>query len=121
MSTDLKLTNLHDIDLGSGDLELFTLTEDLAVQMVKMNLLLYKGEWFRDIDIGIPYVQEIFGNKNTKSAADANIKNAILSTDYIRSITSYTGSIDPLTRTYKVIFSAVTDSGELINNIEVEI
>lgn len=121
MATDIRLNNLHDLDITSGDLELFTRVEDLAVQMVKTNLLLYKGEWFRDIDLGIPYVQEIFGNKNTQNAADANIKNTILNTDNIRSITSYTGSIDPTTRKYKVVFSAITDSGDIINNIEVEI
>jgi len=120
-STDIKLTSSHDIDLSTGDLNLFSNIENLAVQMVKINLLLFKGEWFRDVSIGIPYIQEIFGNKDTKSAADANIKSTILNTDNIRSITNYTSTINPSTRTFLVIFSAITDSGEILNDITVEI
>ena len=62
-----------------------------------------------------------FWNRLTLTNTNANIKNTILNTDNIRSITSYTGSIDPTTRKYKVVFSAITDSGDIINNIEVEI
>ena len=121
MATDIKLTTLHDIDLTTGDLALFTELQHLAVQQVKMRLLLFKGEWFRDIDIGIPYVQDIFGRKDTQNAADANIKNTILATDNIQSITKYSSSINPQTRTFFVIFSAITNSGEILTDITLEI
>lgn len=121
MATDIKLTIDHDLDLSTGDLQLFSQVEDLAVQQVKIRLQTFKGEWFRDIDIGVPYVQEVFGRRDTESAADANIKSTILSTDNIQSITKYSSSVKPLTRTFSVIFSAVTNSGEIITDIELEI
>ena len=121
MATDIKLNLLHDLDLSTGDLQLFTQIEDLTVQMVKIRLQTFKGEWFRDIDIGVPYLQEIFGKRGTAPAADANIKNTILATDNIQSITSYSSSVNPLTRTFSVGFSAVTDNGEILSDIELEI
>ena len=120
MATDIKLNRTHDLDLSSGDLDLFTRVEDLAVQQVKINLLVYKGEWFLDVDKGVPYLQEIFGDRNTKAAADSNIKYTILNTDNIQSILSYKSSINSLNRTLLVESSARTNSGDIIN-IEVEI
>lgn len=121
MATDIKLTHLHDLDLSSGDISLHTEIEDLTVQMVKINLQLFKGEWFRDIDKGIPYIQEIFGDKNSKSAADANIKSTILATDNIRSLTKYSSNVTGYDRTFKVLFSATTNNGSVLEDIEIEV
>lgn len=119
--TDIQLDPVtHDIILGD-DLLLFTDPVAATIQRIKMRLLLYKGEWLRDVDVGVPYLQEIFESKNTKDAADANIKSIILSTDNVNSLRSYTSSVDQVTRTLKIIFSATTDNGDPINNIEVEI
>lgn len=123
--TDIKLDpKTHDIVI-EDDLMMFGNSEEEKVldtiQRVKMRLLLYKGEWFRDVGVGVPYIQEILGRRDAKNVADANIKNTILATENIQSLTSYTSHIDPKTREFKVIFSGFTETGDLLDNIEVRI
>lgn len=121
MATDIVLdSSTHDIKIVNRDIQLFTTIEDLTVQKVKINLLNFRGEWFRDITTGIPYLQEIFGVRNSKDVADTLIKNAILDTDSITSITSYSSSINS-ERKLSVLFSAVTNSGAILDNISVEV
>lgn len=121
MATDIVLeSSTHDIRITNKDIQLFTTIEDLTVQKVKINLLNFRGEWFRDITTGIPYLQEILGVRNNKDVADTLIKNAILNTDNITSIISYSSSINE-DRKLLVLFSAMTNSGTIIDNISVEV
>ena len=118
---DLVLdTTTHDLLIVNKDLSLFSLEQNLTVQKVKVNLLVYKGEWFRDVDYGVPYLQDILGKRNTKSAADIAIKSTITNTSGIQNITSYT-SVVTVDRKLQVLFSAVTISGEILTDISVEV
>lgn len=119
--TDIKLdTTTHDLVITNNDIQLFEKIENLTVQKVKINLLNNRGEWFRNINVGVPYTQTILGKKGTKTVADSLLKNTIINTDGIQSITNYSSTINS-DRTLKVIFSAVTDTGQIINDITVEI
>ena len=119
--TDIILNSTtHDIQITDNDISLFQSLEDLTAQRLKIILLSYRGEWFRDISTGIPYLQTILGKRNTKTTADTTIKNAIITTDNISSITSYTSSVNA-SRKLEVSFSAIMTSGGsvTINNLEV--
>lgn len=119
--TDIILnTTTHDIQITDKDISLFESIEDLTAQKLKIILLSYRGEWFRDISTGIPYLQTILGKRNTKTTADTTIKNAIITTDNISSITNYTSSVNT-SRKLEVSFSAIMTSGGsvTINNLEV--
>lgn len=119
--TDIVLENLnYDLDIENKDIKLFERIENETVQKVKINVLLIKGEWFRDIEYGVPYTQSILGRRNTKSIADTFIKNAIINTEGIQSITSYSSTISS-DRILEVTFSAITDSGEILDNVNVEV
>lgn len=121
MTTDIILdTTTHDIVISNKDINLFDKVENLTVQRVKINLLNLRGEWFRDITTGLPYLQEITGKRNTKDVADTLIKNMILSTIGVQSILSYSSSINSI-RKLQVVFSAVTESGETLTDITVEV
>lgn len=121
MTTDIKLDKVtYDLEITNRDINLFDTIEDLTVQQVKINLLNFRGEWFRDVTVGIPYLQEILGRRGSKGAADTLIKNTILGTDNITSITSYNSSITT-ERGLQVVFSATTNSGEILQNILVEV
>ncbi len=121
MATDIKLdTATHDLLIVGGELFLFQGIKEATVQKLKINLLTYRGEWFRDISIGVPYLQDIFGKKNTQSIADTVIKNTIINTDNIASIFEYSSSITD-DRKLTITFSAVMKSGGsvTIENLEV--
>ncbi len=120
MDTGIVLDSItHDLVIENNGLTLFQTDEDATVQRVKIRLLVYKGEWFRDINYGVPYLQEIFG-KDTKNAADANLKSTILGTENVKSLLSYQSTIGR-NRTLQVVFSIKVGSGKIINDILVEI
>lgn len=77
LSQDLYLTSGHDLLVENFDLVL-TINENAVAQRVKQALLLFKGEWFLDTDIGIPYYDSILGQKHSidgvKSLYIAHIK-----------------------------------------------
>ena len=82
------------------------------VQHVRSRLLFYLGEWFLDIDAGVPYFQEIF----TKPANLANIesifKSKILRTPGVKRLTDFSMIYEGgSSRTLSVSFSAETTFG----------
>ena len=82
------------------------------VQHVRSRLLFYLGEWFLDIDAGVPYFQEIF----TKPANLANIesifKSKILRTPGVQRLTDFSMTYEGgSSRTLSVSFSAETTFG----------
>lgn len=117
---DIILTSEHDLFIENGDISLFLSLEELTAQKVKISLLNFRGEWFRDVNTGVPYLQSILGRKNTKDATDVILKNAILNTDNISVITGYTSSINS-ERKLEVVFSATMTSGGSIENITIEV
>lgn len=119
--TDIILESAsHDLEIVNGDIKIFDTAELATVQKLKIRLLSYRGEWFRDISTGVPYLQAILGKRNTKLTADTVIKNEIITTDNIASITSYTSSINS-ERKLSITFSAIMTSGGSIENISLEI
>lgn len=118
--TDIILTSEHDLLIQQGDISLFSSIEELTVQKVKIRLLNYRGEWFRDINTGVPYLQSILGKKNTKAATDIILKNVIIGTDNIAAIQSYTSTINT-ERKLEVSFSAIMVSGGSIDNTTIEV
>lgn len=117
MATDIYIHETsHDlvIDEDTKELRLTANLEELTRQRLAINLKLFQGEWYADINLGTPYFQEIYG-KNTKVAADLAIKDVILSTDGIVTLNTYSSSIDKTTRKLTVSFTCTTESGEIIS------
>lgn len=120
MTTDIKLDGDHDLVVSGQDIVLFESMEDITVQRVKINLLNRRGEWFPDINVGVPYLNGILGKRGTKDFADTVIKNTIIATDNISMITSYQSTVDN-DRKLHITFSAIMDSGGEIANTDLEI
>ena len=118
--TDIILDTTHDLLVTNGDIKLFSDQEANTAQRVEINLLSFLGEWFRDINKGIPYLQTILGRRNSLEVADVEIKSTIINTENISTITQYTSSINS-ERKLTVTFSATLESGGTINNISVEV
>lgn len=113
-------TTTHDLVITNNDISLFEDLEHLTAQKVKINLLNYRGEWFRDINIGVSYLQSILGIRNSKATADTVLKTVILDTDNISNITSYSSVVNS-DRKLIVTFSATMNSGGTIEDISVEV
>lgn len=118
---DIQLDTVsYDILVEGKDLVLFSTQEDLTVQVLKIRLQNFRGEWFRDIGTGVPYLQTILGVRDSKEAADAAIRTTILETDNIALITGYSSTVSK-DRKLIVTFTATLTSGGTIEDITVEI
>lgn len=107
-----KLSPTGDYVFGQGSLNFFINTPAGVAQAVKTSLLLWLGEWYLNIEDGVPYLVGIIG-KHSQTSADAIIQQTILGvtvldsltlspTQAVVSIDNYSSSINPLTRAYNV-------------------
>jgi hypothetical protein len=118
--TDIIMDDGFDLGIVDGDIYLFEDISLLTVQKVTINLQNYRGEWFRDVNTGVPYLQQILGVRNSKELADTIIKTTIVETDNIDTILTYSSTVNK-ERQLIVTFSALMVTGGTIENITVEI
>ena len=85
LKPDLMLDSNSDLAIENGDLQLTDGKQTLE-QRIKRALLTFKGEWFLDEDIGIPYFQEILGQKNSIEAIKAIFVDAILKIEGVQEL-----------------------------------
>ena len=111
---DIALTtDTHDIYLEStGDLALAA-GVDVVRQLLVVGLRLFRGEWYLEEDAGIPYYQDVLTNAPSSRVIEALFRQAILSTDEVESLTSFTMTIDRASRRLDVDFTAVSSEGEV--------
>lgn len=69
---DLLIDNTNDLVIEGGDLQ-FSRGVDAIVQQCRVALQIFQGEWFLNLDIGIPYWQSILGEKPKVAIAAARI------------------------------------------------
>ena len=104
---DLLLDTDGDIYLSNGKI---SLTKNIS-QKVSILLKTFKGEWFLDDSIGIPYFQTILGKKISKEKIDLLFKTQILSVDGVSKITEFTSSI--INRQYQYSVSILSDENKI--------
>lgn len=81
---------------------------DAVVQIIKSRLLLLMGEWWENLDEGLPLWQSILGKRSSKIVVDNLIQQRILKTPYVTSIEFISSTYDSSARSY--IFSAVVNT-----------
>ncbi len=96
--TDFLLNTEGDISLEDGKI---SLTKNIS-QKVSIALKIFKGEWFLDDAIGIPYFQTILGKKISKEQIDSLFKSQILSVEGVSKIISFSSSLVDRKYSYKV-------------------
>lgn len=87
------LTSTGDFSFGLGVQEYLVNTPATVAQAVLTALLLHRGEWFLDINAGMPWETQVLGF-NTASIYDTAIKTAMLGVQGVLSILSYSSSLD---------------------------
>lgn len=112
---DLELTEEHDLLFENGDLNLLNSEAKVAKQTLKINLLLYRGEWFLDTSIGVPYFEEIFGKTSTTLLVDNIIQETTKQSYNIDRITSFSSSLSDDRRYVVDKLEATTLDGEIIS------
>lgn len=114
-----------DLSIVGGDLVAIVNKQDAALQSVRMILNTYKGEWFRNILFGVPWIENenndisIVG-KTSKIVFDSYIRAAMLRGDYINSIISYNSVLDPYTGALSLTSTLGTDFGTIQIDEEIQ-
>jgi hypothetical protein len=84
---------------------------DQARQELSSRLKFFRGEYFLDTTIGVPYYQDILRKGASRNLVEGEIKAVIVGTPSVISLVSYSSAFDASTRAYTVRFVAQTTAG----------
>lgn len=101
-------------DLVAGDYDLFLTTGvDLLRQRLKQRLLTIRGEWFLDVDIGLPWFQEFAQKGFDLDRVRAEFIRAIVETEDVAELVDFDLSLDRNNRLLTVRFRVTSPFGEI--------
>lgn len=114
MATRLDLL-LDDtgVVLRNGDW-VFALDREGIQQRISQVLRTIAGEWFLDLDYGVPYYEQILVKNPNLPAVQDTFRRALLSVRGVSSVERLTLSLDATDRTLRVAWAVLTDLGLLV-------
>jgi hypothetical protein len=112
LEQDLLLNFSGDLAIENGDLQL-TANKQTLEQRIKRALLTFKGEWFLNEEIGIPYFQDILGHKNSIATLKDIFINEIQKIEGVKELQDLKIKLDNQERGLEINFTILDD----LNNI----
>lgn len=118
---DIKLSLLTgDAEFVNGGTPVTQDAGESVSQKLYIMLRTFAGEWFLNVDHGIPYFQSIFGQKVSVQAVDLIFQQKILEEEGVQELTSFSSNLNASSRTYSLSFSVrAHDLVVDIQNLEV--
>lgn len=116
---DLLIKDGH-LAIEKGDLVLADGIEAIE-QHLRIRLHMFKGEWFLDQKVGMPYLEKILVKNPNLAAVSGIFRKAILTTPGVIGIDALSLNLNRGTRRLAVTFKAKTTVGPLEYAEEVEI
>lgn len=120
MAIDLSLSNSNNSsaprDLIFDNLT-FAMTsgKDELVQRLTTRLLVFLGEWWKDVNLGVPYKEDVLIKNPLYDTIATDIKQTILETKGISKILSFRiDDTDGVQRSITISFDCQGDDGELL-------
>ena len=111
---DLELGIDDDLVINNGTFKLLNDEARVAGQSIEISLKTYLGEWFLNLEVGIPYFQSILKKGVDKSLPDSLFRRAILNSYNIEKIIEFQSSLEE--GKYKINnFKALSLSGEIVS------
>jgi len=71
-------------------------------QKIASRIKTFRGEWFLDVDFGLPYFTDILIKTRDIESIDVIIRNIVLGTSSVSRIINYESELDNANRTFKV-------------------
>lgn len=109
---DLLLDD-NGVVLRGGDWAFATDREGIQ-QRISQVLKTIAGEWFLDLDYGLPYFEQILIKNPNLPAVQDTFRRALLSVKGVSSVERLTLSLDTTSRTLTVNWVVLTDLGLLV-------
>lgn len=111
--SDLSLDIVSgDLIIQDGDLLINSGIEAIR-QRLQTRLSFFLGEWFLDVDSGLPYYDEVLKKNPDPVVLDGLFKSTILGTDGVIGIDEFDMSLDTVIRQLKLTFKARTTDGNI--------
>lgn len=101
-----------DIELINGDLALAN-GADAVKQALRQELKMFAGEWFLDLDYGVPYYKDVLVKNPNANLIKGIFMDKILGTPGVLELLSFSMDYDPKARTLKVLFKARSYDGDI--------
>lgn len=111
---DLLLGSDHDLVITDFDLNLTDDTQTLN-QSILQHLKAFKGDWFLDVDKGMPYYEEILGQRNSIDSVRAVFIEQIKSIDGVKEIVDLELNLNGADRSLDVKISVLDGYDNLVN------
>lgn len=111
---DLLFAADADLDVSAG-LQ-FTSGSAAVAQGIRIRIQTFRGEWFLDLDTGVPYYQDLLGARFNDARARAAFRDTILSTPGVAKLLSLTVAFDRSTRVLSVSWKVQTEFGDTITD-----
>jgi hypothetical protein len=90
----------HDMVFGNQQADYLRDVPDAVAQAVLTRLMLWKGEWFLDLEEGTPYKTRVLG-KYTSNTRDPILRARILQTQGVKGIAAYASQFSGDTRSFQ--------------------
>lgn len=107
-----------DLDVSQG-LRFTTSLAQYTAQRLFDNLSFFLNEWFLNLNEGIPYFEQIIGQKPDLALIDTLYRRAILATPGVGSISNLKLDFDRATRALAIRFEAQLTDGTLITEANI--
>lgn len=91
---------------------------EAIAQSLRVRLAMFRGEWFADLDFGLPYFQEILGKKFVAPRIVAAFRDLIIATPGVAEIADLTATFSSRTRTLTVRWQVRTIYGLVVGATE---
>jgi len=120
MAIDILLDADGDIDLTNNKIKLTSSVQESARQQALITLTTYLGEWYFNINHGIPYIKndnndiQLLGAGDNKNLIDLYLQEGIISNESVSKLLTYSSSLDKPHNTLSVDFTFLDSSGETV-------
>jgi hypothetical protein len=114
---NIGLSSDNDIQIVDGNLPLVTGIEEIR-QLTLQTLTAFEGDWFLDLDSGMPYFQTILQKATSISQIEGIYLDVISTIPGILDIESFNLSFTASTRQASISFRARTTDGVLDFNTD---
>ncbi len=113
---NIGLNAYNDIYTVDGDLPLVTGIEEIR-QMTGQMLRSFQGDWFLDLELGMPFFQTIFKKATSISDIEGIYLDRISAIPGILDITKFDLEYTKGSREINIVFTAITTDGILNFNL----
>lgn len=119
MTELLANPNTNDLIFINGACPVTYENKVTVAQRLKIRLLTFRGEWFLDTTVGLPYFQTILVRGVSKATIDAIFQEEILSDPDVVELVDFNSLIDVQARSYNLSFRVRTNQNQVTDYIDI--